>query len=137
MRDYLRDTPIPFRLWLRRLAHDQLVMLYRRHIGAARRGVGREVALPERSSLLLARQLAAGAPLPAEQVEKKELADRVRLAVSRLPDADQEVLVLRTFEGLSFEEISCLLNIQQATARKRHGRALLRLAQLLAPEAPG
>jgi RNA polymerase sigma-70 factor (subfamily 1) len=133
LRDYLRDTPLPFRLWLRQLAQDQLVRLCRRHLGAARRAVGREVALPESSSLLLAQQLAARGATPGGQAEQKELAERVRQAVAALPDADREVLLLRTFEGLPFEEVACVLHVQPAAARKRHGRALLRLTQLLAP----
>jgi len=136
MRDYLRDAPLPFRLWLRQLVQDRLVMLYRRHVGAARRDAGREVALPDHSSLLLAQQLAAPGASPGVEAEQRELAQRVREAVDRLPDADREVLLLRTFEGLSFEEVGCLLQIQPAAVRKRHGRALLRLAQLLAPGGP-
>jgi RNA polymerase sigma-70 factor (ECF subfamily) len=108
-------------------------MLYRRHVGAARRAVSREVALPEHSSVLLARQLGRASPSAGDQAEQKELAGRIQAAVAQLADADREVLFLRTFEGLSFEEIGCLLKIQPAAARKRHGRALLRLAHLLAP----
>ena len=39
--------------------------------------------------------------------------------------------MMRTFEGLSFEEVGVLLEIDPATARKRHGRALLRLHKIL------
>src|SRR3712207_8250455 len=41
--------------------------------------------------------------------------------------ADREVLLMRSYEGLSYQEIGCLLDIDVAAARKRHGRALLRL----------
>src|SRR5438552_11406824 len=34
---YLADPVMPFRLWLRHLAHDQLLMMRRRHYRAARR----------------------------------------------------------------------------------------------------
>src|SRR5262245_11263712 len=50
--EYLTRQPMPFRLWLRKLACDNLVEARRRHLGAARRSVERELALPERSSLL-------------------------------------------------------------------------------------
>jgi RNA polymerase sigma-70 factor (ECF subfamily) len=128
---YLAQQPMPFRLWLRQLACDRVVMLRRRHLGAGRRAAGREVALPERSSLALAAQLHAAGPTPSQDVEQKELARRVRHAVAELPDADREVLLLRTFEGLSFDEVAYLLAIEPAAARKRHGRALLRLHRLL------
>jgi len=38
---------------------------------------------------------------------------------------------MRTFENLPYEEIGYVLAIEPAAARKRHGRALLRLERLL------
>jgi RNA polymerase sigma-70 factor (ECF subfamily) len=128
---YLEHAPMPFRLWLRQLAYDRLLMMRRRHCRAARRAVEREVNIPDRSSLLLAQQLQAHGPTPSQQLDREELAQRVRSAVAQLPDLDREVLILRTFEGLSFEEVSYLLGVSAAAARKRHGRALLRLHEIL------
>jgi RNA polymerase sigma-70 factor (ECF subfamily) len=129
--DYLRRRPMPFGLWLRKTAQERLLMLRRRHVDAARRSVGREVALPERSSLQLAAQLLAGGSTPSGQAERAELAGRVRDALGRLPDADREVLLMRTYEGLSYDDIGRLLDLDPAAARKRHGRALLRLHRAL------
>jgi DNA-directed RNA polymerase specialized sigma24 family protein len=39
---------------------------------------------------------------------------------------------MQTFEGLSFEEVAYMLKIAAAAARKRHGRALVRLGRILA-----
>ena len=61
-----------------------------------------------------------------------ELAHRVREAIAALADLDREILLLRTFEALSYGEVAYLLKIDAATARKRHGRALLRLHESLA-----
>jgi RNA polymerase sigma-70 factor (ECF subfamily) len=129
---YLRQPVMPFRLWLRQLAQDRIGMLRRFHRGAARRAVGREVALPERSSLMLAQQFLAPGATPSQQLDQQELARRVRQAVGQLSEPDQEVLLMRTFEGLSFEEVAYTLQIDPAAARKRHGRALLRLGKILA-----
>jgi RNA polymerase sigma-70 factor (ECF subfamily) len=52
-------------------------------------------------------------------------------AVAQLPEADREVVLLRHFEGLTNQEVACLLGIDPAAASKRHGRALLRLHRLL------
>src|SRR6516225_12117126 len=56
---YLRQRPLPFYPWLRRLAWERLVKLHRRHLRAHRRSVGREepglLALPDESALELAR----------------------------------------------------------------------------------
>jgi RNA polymerase sigma-70 factor (ECF subfamily) len=96
--------------------------------------VEREAALPDRSSLLLARPLLAGTPSPSQQLEARELAERVSRAVARLSGADREVLLMRHGEGLPFEEIACLLGIESAAARKRFGRALLRLQEALSDQ---
>jgi RNA polymerase sigma-70 factor (ECF subfamily) len=55
----------------------------------------------------------------------------VRQALARLPETDREVLLLRAFEGLSNQEVACVLGLEPAAASKRHGRALLRLHQVL------
>src|SRR5437660_3654438 len=40
--DYARNRPIPFYPWLRQLAWDRLIDLYRRHVQAGKRSVRRE-----------------------------------------------------------------------------------------------
>ena len=47
--------------------------------------------------------------------------------VSELPEIDREILLLRHAEAVPFDEIACLLGIEPAAARKRFGRALIRL----------
>jgi RNA polymerase sigma-70 factor (ECF subfamily) len=133
MADFLERRPMPFRLWVRRTAYERLLDL-RRHHRRARRSVEREVALPDRSSLLLARPLLAGTPSPSQQLEARELAERVSRAVACLSEADREVLLMRHGEGMPFEEIACLLGIESAAARKRFGRALLRLQEALSDQ---
>ena len=109
------------------MALDRLHRLERDHVKTLRRDVRREVPLPERSSLLLAGQLATA----SELASKRELAARVRRALARLARADREVLLMRAFESLPYDEIAYVLGIKPAAARKRHGRALLRLERLL------
>ena len=57
--DYLDRRPMPFRLWLRKMAVERLLNLRRHHFELACRSVTREVRLSDRSSCELARQLAA------------------------------------------------------------------------------
>jgi hypothetical protein len=59
LQDDAQPPPMPFRLWLRQLASDRLLMLRRYHLAAARRSVYREIALPERSSMQLFGQFLA------------------------------------------------------------------------------
>jgi RNA polymerase sigma-70 factor (ECF subfamily) len=131
LRTYLQERPMPFRLWLRQIAYDRTLKARRHHLGAARRAVGREVPLPERSSLVLARQLFAGGSTPGQQLDRRELSRRLRQAVAQLPEADREVILMRHFEGLSNPEVSCLLGTDPGTISKRHGRAMLRLHRIL------
>src|SRR5438128_11978310 len=81
--DYLERRPMPFRLWLRKTAYERLLKVHRHH-AADRRNVAREVPLPDRSSLFLARQLLAGGSTPSQHLSKKEIARRVGLAFAQL-----------------------------------------------------
>jgi RNA polymerase sigma-70 factor (ECF subfamily) len=123
---------LPFRLWLRKTAYERLLMLHRRHVAAARRTVGREEPLPDRSSVLLAKHLLAPGSTPSRQFDRRERARRVREVIAQLPEADREVLVMRDLDGLSYQEVASILDIDSAAARKRHGRALVRMHHLLA-----
>ena len=60
----------------------------------------------------------------------------MRAALDTLPEADRDVLVLRNFEGLSYEEIGFLRQVEPAAARQRHARALLRLHRTLFGDPP-
>jgi RNA polymerase sigma-70 factor (ECF subfamily) len=131
MDDFLKRRPMPFRLWMRKTAYERLLDLHRHHVRRGKRSVRREVALPERSSLLLARPLLGGRSTPSQRLEARELAEQVARAVGELSETDQEILLLRHGEGVPFDEIACLLDIEPAAARKRFGRALIRLQQKL------
>jgi RNA polymerase sigma-70 factor (ECF subfamily) len=131
LKGYAEGPPMPFRLWLRQIAQDRLFNLHRRHVRTARRAVGREQPMPERSSLLLARQLLAAGSTPSQQMSRREQARRLRQAMTQLSEADREILLLRNFEGLSNQEAGHLLGIVPAAASQRHGRAMLRLHKVL------
>lgn len=131
LQDYLRRQPMPFRLWLRQTACERLLKLHEHHVTAGRRSVQREVSLPDRSSLLLAQHFLAAGSTPSQQLSRREMADRISQAVAQLPSADREILLMRHYERLSYAEISVALEIAAPAARKRYGRALLRLQELL------
>ncbi|HEV3261991.1 MAG TPA: sigma-70 family RNA polymerase sigma factor [Gemmataceae bacterium] len=128
---YLDRPALPWRLWLRQIAFDRALKARRHHLVTARRALGREVPLPDRSSLVLARQLCAGGSTPSQQLNHMELARRLRQAVAQLPEADREIVLMRDFEELSNHEVACLLGMDPATTSRRHGRAMLRLHRIL------
>jgi RNA polymerase sigma-70 factor (ECF subfamily) len=128
---YLKQQPMPFHVWLRKTAYERLMMARRQHLQAGKRTMEREVPLPERSSQILAQRLLSSAPTPSQQLQRRELVRQVRQALAQLAPADREILLMRNFEEISYQEIALILGIEPAAARQRHGRALLRLHKLL------
>jgi RNA polymerase sigma-70 factor (ECF subfamily) len=146
--EYLRDPVLPFHLWLRQIARDQLIDAHRRHRQAARRSVDREEGLythapgagsDDRSSLDLAARLRDSALTPAAEALRKELRCRFQIAIDGLDDGDREIILLRHFEQLSNSEAAQALGLTEAAAGMRHLRALRRLRDVLgeAPAHPG
>ena len=130
--EYAARRPMPFRSWFLRTAIQRLWAL-RRRASAHRRDVGRERPLfddrdPWRNQL---QTVIATGPTPSQQAATRDLARRLHSVLERLPEADRIILGLRAFEGLSYEETGSRLEIDPAAARKRFGRALLRLRALL------
>jgi RNA polymerase sigma-70 factor (ECF subfamily) len=133
---YLRDRPVPFFVWLRRLAWDRLAALYRTHVRTARRAVAREEppALPGESVLELADRLLARGGGPSAALRRAERQALVRRALERLPERDREVLVLRQLEELSVVEVASVLGIGEKAVYARQLKALERLRAALSPD---
>jgi RNA polymerase sigma-70 factor (ECF subfamily) len=129
--DYLRRKPMPFHLWIRKTAYQRLLNLQRDHRRRAKRSVDREIVLPATSASRLVFPLLGKEPSPSARMAAKEEAERIGQAVARLPENDREILLMRHVEDLPYEEIACLLDIEPTTARKRYGRALIRLQRVL------
>jgi RNA polymerase sigma-70 factor (ECF subfamily) len=139
--DYLRNPSMPFHLWLRQIATDQVIDAHRRHRQAGKRSMDRERPLAparpagfadDRSSLDLAAQLRDPSPTPAAEALRHELEYRFRDALSRLDVDDREIILLRHFEQLSNGEAARTLGLSDAAAGMRHLRALRRLRAMLA-----
>ena len=131
---YLEERPLPFYPWLRRLTWKRLVKLHHRHLGAQKRSVGREersLALPDESAMELAERLVAPGTSPSHRAVRDEMRGRVQVALRRLPEPDQEVLVLRFLEQLSTSEIAAVLETTEGAVKTRQTRALDRLGRFL------
>src|SRR5262249_60885434 len=82
------DRPLPCYPWLRQLAWDRLVERHPQHVRAGKRAVTREQPGPllsDPSALLLAGQLVDTGTGPSGQLLRKELRERVRVALAALP----------------------------------------------------
>jgi RNA polymerase sigma-70 factor (ECF subfamily) len=138
--EYIRNPGLPFHLWLRQLAKDQMVDSYRRHRVAQRRSVDRErsidAAFPDQSSLNLAAQLAANELTPAAATIRRELEQRFLTALAQLNEDDREVMVMRHCEQLSNAEVAAALNLSAPAAGMRYLRAVRRLREILGSDQP-
>ena len=128
--DYLRRKPMPFPLWLRKTALERLADLRRHHL-RQRRSPEAEADLPDRTSLALVRSLVDPQSSPSRDLAAAELAREIKQALSELPAADREIVLLRQLENTPFPEIATILDIESAAARKRFARALLKLEEVL------
>ena len=130
--DFAVDRPMAFYPWLRRIAWDRLLQMYRHHVQAQRRSVLREDPLPlsEESEMQLAEQLAAGSVAP-DRLVRSEVRQRVRRAIGQLRSIDREVIALKHLEELSFNDIAAVLEISLAAVHSRYYRAIKKLHHML------
>ncbi|WP_437598709.1 RNA polymerase sigma factor [Sorangium sp. So ce590] len=103
--------------------------------GIARRICGRHTELRARREARL-RLVHDTRPRPdaSELALERERAERARAALSRLKPSEREAVVLRFDAGLSFKEVAIACGIDEAAARKRVSRALVRLRADLGEE---
>jgi RNA polymerase sigma-70 factor (ECF subfamily) len=132
---YLKQRPVPFYPWLRRLAWEQLVKINEKHLHAGRRSVTIEKGvfppLPGESALKLADRLVDSGPSPHDRLVRAEMKARAIEALAELSERDREILVLLYLEQLSNRDVAELLGVSDAVVRQRHGRALERLARMM------
>ena len=64
---------------------------------------------------------------PEKRCEQQELAECVALGLADLPPPLREVLVLRHYEGMAFEQMALLLGTPASTLKSRFAVALNRM----------
>lgn len=69
-----------------------------------------------------------------EQQQDAELVERVRVAITRLPDSQQQVVTLRDVEGLSAAEVCRVLDLTEGNQRVLLHRGRARVRALLEQE---
>ncbi len=134
--DYPQAAGMPFQLWLRLLAKDRLVDAHRRHRGASRRSVDRELSLVkanfgDKSAFDLAALAVDRELTPAAAATHHELEIRFQAAIETLEELDREVVLMRHFEQLTNQETARALELSEPAAGMRYLRAMRRLRALL------
>lgn len=129
----MKVVDIPLIAWLRFLCNQKLVDLQRKHIGAQRRSVQREMQRKAIDFTLdsIAEFLVADLTSPSNQVHRQDMADRVRLLLAELSPLDREILVLRHFEEMTNQEVAESLGLSCNAASNRYVRALRRFRAVL------
>jgi RNA polymerase sigma-70 factor (ECF subfamily) len=106
--------------WLYRVAHNLAMDWFRQQ--------GRS------ATLALDEELAAGDDLPSRAVEKRELQQKLRLAIGQLTPDQQQVILLRFGEGFKVAEVSRLMDKSEGAVKIMQHRAVKRLRKLLSRE---
>jgi RNA polymerase sigma-70 factor (ECF subfamily) len=73
----------------------------------------------------------ADSPSPERLYESKQISNAIQLALGRLSEKLRTVIVLKDIEGLSYEEISEVLDVSIGTVKSRISRAREELKKLL------
>ena len=68
---------------------------------------------------------------PEKNLEKKEIAVKLRRALLELDFEDREIITLQHFRGMSYDEIANLLGIPKGTVMSRLYYARKKLADLM------
>lgn len=76
-------------------------------------------------------RMAASTAGPTEQLEQRQLKERVQEGLAQLEDDYRAVILLRDMEGLDYDAIAEALNISYAAVKSRLHRARLELARIL------
>ena len=119
-----------FGTWLYRMASNLCVDFLRKK---KRRGASNLVSLDEEADGR-PRELPDLRYEPQNELERKETREKLRAGLRKLPEEQRLILVLRDVEGLSYQEIGDVLQLELGTVKSRIYRARARLAALLTEE---
>lgn len=79
-------------------------------------------------------QLLDDRPAPHEQLERRQLAERVRLAMGRLPDKERRLLELYYFQDQTLEQAGSSMGLSKSWTSRLHARAIALLREQLDAE---
>jgi RNA polymerase sigma factor (sigma-70 family) len=84
-----------------------------------------------RPSTGLTDDIVSSEPGPDKQYEGTRIEECYELALSKMSDEDQQIIIEKVEMGFSYTEIAAMHHIQVNAARMRVARALVRLAEVM------
>jgi RNA polymerase sigma-70 factor (ECF subfamily) len=106
--------------WLRRVAVNAVIDHWRK-----------QDARERKLQALREHPLARRTVRPSSRMETREAFDAVELALEKLPPKLRSVIVLRSMEGLTYDELADVLGISTSAVRSRLFRARQELEEML------
>lgn len=134
--DFRGESSEQFSAWLRVILSRNLFRAIERHIKADKRDIRREVSLDQvagsvdSSAVGLANLLASDQSTASRIVSRGEETRRVVDLLVELPEHYQQVIMLRNFQNLRFEEVAQEMGRTSTATRLLWLRALKKLREL-------
>ncbi|MGI9518803.1 MAG: sigma-70 family RNA polymerase sigma factor [Pirellulaceae bacterium] len=121
-------------VWIRLAVKDRVIAEHRKHIQAGKRDARREVSLnqvPDSNSSGggLAAQLEQSETSVGGKVLKIEAQEILQVILQSMEEVDREIILMRTFEGLTNAEAAQALGLSPNGASSRYSRAMARLTR--------
>ena len=129
------DSPLEFKVWIRRIITNQVTDAQRKHLVSQRRNANREVRMND--SQLRVPPIHDRNPTPGAQSAFKEKVAMLETVLGSLPERYAKVITMRTWENHTFEEIGEVLELSADGARKLWYRAVVRLQKAIEQQCPG
>ena len=104
--------------WIYGQVRDRLIELIRGALGPEH-NVDRDIAWPDGAAAPLAEHLVDSQTGPSEALSRAERCEVVRAALEKLDPIEREILALRYFDGLDFNQIGAILGLKTNTANAR------------------
>ncbi len=109
------DTSLSFSSWIYRITHNETISQFRK---TKSRGENKLIPLEDQVFQLMAEEMDFG-----EEIDQQQRNQKVSKTIKTLPDAYQEVLILKYFEDKSYEDISDILQKPMGTIATLLNRA--------------
>jgi RNA polymerase sigma-70 factor (ECF subfamily) len=82
----------------------------------------------------LPRPRSSKTPNPLEELEEKELRERIDQAIRALPEKQKAVFILKYFENMTHQEIARIMDCSEGTAKANYFHAIRKLRKRLGGE---